>query len=396
MKKKVLLIGGINPNIEMYSAEEEACQAANSRWMWNLIDGFEENDYDVTVLNVPNIQSYQELRKRFIHKSYEWSHNKESKDFSIRYLNVLPFSLGSRQRAIKRYCKKFLNKYPDTYLVGITPHFPIVSNLAYFKKKGFQTCLILPDLPDFTGKSRMHNPIYRFLKKMDIRRFYRKIRNIDKFVLLTEKMKERLGANKKTCVIECIANPKMANNENSLPKLFTIAYTGTVHDHYGIYEVASAIHKSELRVKFIICGDGTGLEKIKNDFSNDNRIDIRGSASPDETISIQRSSSLLINPRPNNGGEYLDYSFPSKTVEYLLASKPVICFKLPGIPDDYDNYLDYLDSLDSKEIIEKIEKYISLSNDDLLKIGVENKNYVCQTKNCKYQIKKIINLLEEV
>ena len=395
MGKNVLIIGGINPNLKVYSVEEEANQAANSRWMWNLVDGFEANDFKVSILNVPNIPSFQELRKRFFHKAYSWFHKPDAEDYTIGYLNVLPFSLGSRERAIKKYCKKFLKKHPDSYIVGITPHFPIVNNIAYFTKKGFNTCLILPDLPDFTGKSRMGSRIYRFLKKIDIRRFYKKIKSIDKFVLLTEKMKEKIGENKKTCVIECIANEKMANHNAISPNLFTIAYTGTVHDHYGIYEIAKAIHNSDLKIKFIICGDGTGLEIIKKDFSDDSRIDIRGSTSPDETIYIQQSSSILINPRPNDGGEYLKYSFPSKTVEYLLAAKPVICFKLAGIPDDYDNCLDYLKSLDSEEILLKIKKYINLSTEEIHKIGCKNRDYVCETKNCRYQIKKIIDLLEE-
>ena len=40
---------------------------------------------------------------------------------------------------------------------------------------------------------------------------------------------------------------------------------------------------------------------------------------------------MLINPRTNEG-VYTQYSFPSKTMEYMRAGKPVLCCKLDGIP----------------------------------------------------------------
>ena len=63
-----------------------------------------------------------------------------------------------------------------------------------------------------------------------------------------------------------------------------------------------------------------------------------GQVSLNEARALQKTADVLVNPRLNEG-EYTKYSFPSKTMEYLSTGRPVVCYKLDGIPDEYDKHL---------------------------------------------------------
>ena len=53
---------------------------------------------------------------------------------------------------------------------------------------------------------------------------------------------------------------------------------------------------------------------------------------------MQHKATILVNPRTSEG-EFTKYSFPSKTMEYLLAGKSVVINRIPGIPEEYFNYV---------------------------------------------------------
>ena len=404
MKKHYLIIGGINPkdeNRNRYSNFQLANQAANSRWLWNLINGLEHEGRTVTVLNTPNLPSYQEDKQTLIHEGYEWSHNGLSTDYAIEYNNIFPLSIFSRNIAITRYCKEWINNTEgDKIIIGITPHFPIVNNLSLLSKK-VKTCLIVPDLPDFTGTARMGNPVYKLLKNLDVKLFYSKIKHIDNFIVLTDKMKERIGLEKRFLRIECMVDPSIANIDDNKDSFnderkdgLAILYSGTIHKHYGLLEVAKAISESDLHCKLLVCGGGPGVESILQISKVDKRIKYIGLLDPDEVIRLQRKSDILINPRPDDGSEYLNYSFPSKTLEYMAASKPVVCHKLRGIPDEYDDYLIYLNDNSKDNVLSVLSSLMKMTEDERAIIGKRNVDFVLHKKNIFVQTKKIIDFIE--
>ena len=53
---------------------------------------------------------------------------------------------------------------------------------------------------------------------------------------------------------------------------------------------------------------------------------------------MQHKATILVNPRTSEG-EFTKYSFPSKTMEYLLAGRCVVVNRLPGIPEEYYQYV---------------------------------------------------------
>lgn len=103
---------------------------------------------------------------------------------------------------------------------------------------------------------------------------------------------------------------------------------------------------------------------------------------------------MLVNPRQNNE-EFTKYSFPSKNMEYLLTGRPVIAYKLDGIPDEYDNYFYYVedDSIDS--FTRKIEEVLLMDEETRSEFGDRARSYVLNEKNNIYASKKIIDMIQK-
>ncbi|MGI6439068.1 MAG: glycosyltransferase [Sphaerochaetaceae bacterium] len=240
----------------------------------------------------------------------------------------------------------------------------------------------------------MNEFVYRLFKKNDVKSFYRESKKVDYFVLLTEQMKDRFP-NKPYTVVECIADPKVANYETGkVPLKKSIVYTGTIHNHYGLSELIQSMeYIEEEGVEIVICGDGPMREQLIEIALTNSRVKYLGNVSQEDAIAIQRDATILINPRDNDG-EYTKFSFPSKTLEYMLAAKPVLCHKLDGIPDEYDDYLFYLESNEPKHIAKRILEIINLSDAQRVEIGEKARDFAVEQKSYLVQTKKIIKLLK--
>lgn len=65
--------------------------------------------------------------------------------------------------------------------------------------------------------------------------------------------------------------------------------------------------------------------------TKDRRIQYLGSIPHDEILQLQRTASLLVNPRTPEG-IYTKYSFPSKTMEYLASGTPTLYMNCQEFP----------------------------------------------------------------
>ena len=96
-------------------------------------------------------------------------------------------------------------------------------------------------------------------------------------------------------------------------------------------------------------------EELKLLSQNNDNIKFFGFIKHEEVEKLQNECDFLINPR-RPSGTYTKYSFPSKTVEYMLTAKPVIMYKLEAIPDEYDGYLNYLTADTAEKIAEELKQ----------------------------------------
>lgn len=195
--------------------------------------------------------------------------------------------------------------------------------------------------------------------------------------------------------MEGIANEKSTGLEygvmDSGKKI--ILYTGTLHYQFGIGMLLQAFRLIEDNsYELWLCGAGDAEEEIKQLAELDKRVKFWGYLTKADIDKVQQQATVLINPRPNEG-EYTKYSFPSKTMEYLMSGKPVIMYKLDGIPQEYNQYIHYIAENNPEKIAEKIKAVCEDSEENRVQFGERARRFILENKNSDIQAQKIMEFI---
>lgn len=361
---------------------------ATNIFQWNLIDGFLENNQDLKIINISPIGTFPRHYKKLLLKTKEWQY-RGIKCQEIGSLN-LPFI---KQHQRYRKAKKILKKTDDRNILIYSTYEPFLKAIYKMPRK-YNITLIVPDLPEFYDLQKT-NPFRKIARKINNKKIYKYLSRIDNYVLLTEKMKEKLPVgNKPYTVIEGICHPpsKNTNTLQEKDKDF-ILYAGSYRLSNGIENLLKAFSNIKNdKIELWLCGKGEATPLIKKYAQKDSRIKDLGYRSHTEILQLEKSAKLLVNPRPNTD-EYTNYSFPSKTMEYIVSGTPVLMYKLAGIPQDYYSHLYLIKDGYTKELQESIIQIISKPKKELNDFGQKNKNWILKNKNGKTQSSKIIKLI---
>lgn len=171
---------------------------------------------------------------------------------------------------------------------------------------------------------------------------------------------------------------------------------GGLHEEYGIKELIDGFNMVQNQeIELRLYGQGNAVEYIEKAAQKNKRIKYCGVKTNEEIIIAEKKAVLLINPRPTKG-EFTLYSFPSKTIEYMLTGTPVLMTKLPGMPKEYYNFLYLINQETAIGIKEKIEEVIKLPREELLEKGKIAREFIINNKNNKIQGKRIYEFIRKV
>lgn len=99
-----------------------------------------------------------------------------------------------------------------------------------------------------------------------------------------------------------------------------------------------------------------------------------------------------MNPR-TTGYQYVNYSFPSKIVEYLASGKPLIAHHIPSVPKEYDEYIFYPKDESDQELKNKIVEVCHIPADELKVRGKQAQQFIMQNKTPVAMGKKVAEFL---
>lgn len=400
---KILFLGGMFPENKMKEISNKSCgviQNAANVLQWNIINGVRDaKNVELDFASALFVGSWPIRYKDF------YIHGKTVADGEmISFVNLPVYKNISRYLHVLQYIKRWLeNNYSGEQIVIIaySAHTPFIKALKKIKKKyNVLTHLIVPDLPEYMNLGVKSGRIKEILKKIDIHIQKKNLDGIDSFTFLTKYMSEKYNIyNKPYVVVEGMVNDKecinfMENNkvEEQQDENIQIVYTGTMNIRYGVMDLVDAMKFIESKnVKLILCGTGDGVEKICAAAKYDDRIVYCGQVGRDEAIMWQNNATILVNPRSGEE-EYTKFSFPSKNLEYMLHNKPVIVFKLEGIPDEYDQVLSYFRDGNPKHMAEDIMWICSLPKAKQKEMGNRITKFALEQKNCCVQAQKILHV----
>jgi glycosyltransferase involved in cell wall biosynthesis len=361
-----------------------------------LVSGLKESNYgSVTVLSALPVSASTVQKKHFTLED-----DRSEEGVLYRYL---PFINGKIARYIslifsaRKYVKQWIKErnIEDSFVV-VDPLIPVIAipSRIVAQKRGIPVCAVVTDIPTLTTNMKGRR---ESLIKKSFLWAYQKIANndlvsYDAYIPLTESINEYINRRGKPySIVEGFADSR--DTTVSTYHRRYVMYAGGVYEKYGIKNLVDAFLTLAIDdVDLYIFGDGPYVEEIKKIQGSYPRIKYMGCVSPEEVVRYEKEAMLLVNPRPTDE-EFAKYSFPSKTMEYMLSGTPVVSTRLPGIPEEYFKYIYSFDTPDKCGIAKKLNELLSLPSDELINKGNEAHDFVLKNKNNVVMAKKIINLM---
>ena len=263
-----------------------------------------------------------------------------------------------------------------------------LAGLLAAKLRGRRCVGIVTDLPDMLGGSAFSRKLSNFV-----------IRHCTDYVLLTQAMNDYLNPEGKPHVIlEGHSDIAMARQKPSLARKASprvCMYAGGVSKQYGLENLVKGFQKADLPdARLEIYGPGDYVQELSRIAAEDSRIFYGGMLLNAEIVEREMAATLLVNPRPT-GEEYVKYSFPSKTMEYMSTGTPVLTTVLPGMPKEYHPYVYLLEEETADAIAEKLRQIFAQPADVLFEKGMAAREFILKEKNNVSQAGKILAMLEK-
>lgn len=385
----------------LFNRNEEHLIASKSRngtiqnqvnaFQWNCIDGLYENGVtDLTIINVLPVGTYPRMYSDAVIPSKMWTYNGR-KHFQIGSLNFPIFKQIGRCHA----CKKIIKKLDDKEILIYSAYQPFLKAVKKLDTS-YKITLIVPDLPEYYDYAKV-GKIKRVLRKINNLSIDKCMKRVNRFVLLTEAMKEPLKVgNRPYVVVEGISTFKtLEKARNKFLDKKAVLYAGSLNKQFGIDVLIEAFEQIPNEdYELWICGGGDYQEQVKQAVARDCRIKFLGFLTKDKVLELQSKSTVVVNPRQNIG-EYTKYSFPSKTMEYLLSGVPVVAYKLDGIPDEYDPYLVYVKDNSPQSLALTLCDVCEDSDGYYEQMAKKAADFIIRKKNPVTQTAKVIELIRE-
>ena len=255
------------------------------------------------------------------------------------------------------------------------------------KLRGRRCVGIITDLPDMLGGGSFSRKMANFV-----------IRHCTDYVLLTEAMNEYIrNPGKPYVILEGHADISMKEKLPSMDKkqpVRTVFYAGGVSRQYGLADLAEGFLQADLpNTRLEIYGPGDYVKELQSIAEKDPRVFYGGMLLNTEIVAKEQEATLLVNPRPTHE-EFVKYSFPSKTMEYMASGTPVLTTRLPGMPKEYYPYVYFIEEESADGIAAALKAVLEHTDEELFRKGQEARDFVLDGRNNVVQAKKLLQMLE--
>lgn len=262
-----------------------------------------------------------------------------------------------------------------------------LSALLAARLRGRPCVGIVTDLPEMLSGSRFSIGFSHFV-----------IRHCTHYVFLTEAMNTRLNpCGKPYVILEGHSDIAMESRKPSLEKKQSprvCLYAGGVCRDYGLPLLVEGFRSAHIPdAQLHIYGPGDYVEELERIAAEDPRIVYGGMLLSGEIVEKEQEATLLVNPRPTHE-EFVKYSFPSKTMEYMASGTPVLTTVLPGMPGEYHPYVYLIREETAEGVKRMLEAVLEQTPEALFEKGQKARAFVLKQKNNVVQSKKILDMFQ--
>lgn len=374
---------------EIISASKRGVSNAANNFQWNLIKGIQANtDEQLIIINALPVGTWPKNFKTLRLKDTDWV-----------YGNIVGHEVGCwnipiiKQFMRMRKVRAWLKKYPcESELLIFTAYLPFLWAVSKLNSN-YKVTAVITDIPEFYDMHQV-STFRRFLRRIHCKIVYHFMSRVDRFILLTEQMSVPLHVgNRPYLVMEGMCGDVAAESQVLKSQPFSMLYTGRLNRRYGLELLLQAMKElKDPNIELWLCGSGEMEDEIRMCAAQDPRIRFFGFLPHEEAVRLQQRATVLVNPRTNQG-EYTKYSFPSKTMEYMASGRPVMMFRLDGMPGEYDPFLTYIPEESAASIRDTVESLKEVSPSDLDAMGAKGREFVLKNKNRNVQMRRVLNFI---
>lgn len=369
-------------------------QFADQTFQGACISGLKKSGLNFTVLSKPFLSTFPFGFKRPFVKSDDLIYQGEKVGKSLGFLNMMFVGGKVDYKSEISFWAESSDDNKVALIYSLTPGMVRIGKWIKEMYPEIHVCFIIPDLPIFTNA----NKVYKLLglKKRDVNFVMSAVTMFDSYVVLTESIAEALHVNRKPhIVIEGIFNP---GKEIVVPKneKKVFLYTGGLALEYGVGDLVLAFaNMKEENIELWLCGNGNAEEMIKEISTKDPRIKFFGKVEHDKVLEMQHEASFLVNPR-HSTEDFIKYSFPSKTMEYMASGTPVIMCRLGCLPEEYKKYLLFFEDESIEGFSSTMSRVLTMDPIALNELSNGAKYFILKNKTPDEQIGKVIRFLQNI
>lgn len=396
----IIVLARIIPDsmAEVANKRKKTMTESGEALMWKIIRGLDYNlEKPVTIYNFLPVQSYPQYYPDMFIKKSTFSHTRGANDINLPFINIQYikriFMGYSLYRQIRKWASVNNNDKKIIISYSMSPEFLDAMRIAKSVNPSIITCCIVADLPEYTILTNNMNWSTKLYLKWLKYKMKKNLNFIDKFVLLTNHMAEKLVTRQDYITLEGISTTFPFRKHILSNDLKYVFYAGTLNERFGIINLLKAFTLLENHnLRLVICGFGDSVEKIKEYAKKDSRILFRGQLPRLEVLKLMSECNVILNPRLGVE-EFTKYSFPSKNLEALSSGIPLIAYKLLGIPDEYDSFINYPEDQSIEALAQIINEVCEDTKGIYIKKANEAKMWVESNKNKNVQCKRILELI---
>lgn len=407
-KMSVIFLGSFYPRKILETVTDDTYGKvgfSNHNFEMSVIKGLiKHEDINLRILTSPEVFSYPYNNKTFYTKAEKYFIDgilvKSISFTNLAVLNKI-WKTISVFISLMDLIQSFDNK--KIYVLLNTPNLFLEISLflcSLISKKEINKTLIVPDVPDQLLLMNQGSLIKKYILSL-LNKFTMKLASaFDNYVLLTDSMKDYFKKDINYIVMEGILD--IGNVETTDYRYIEdyggnspsiILYTGTLRQIFGVMNLLEAFEIGKFtNTELWICGSGEAENDVRKCAQRNSRIKYLGLLNINEVRELQKRATILVNPRTSMG-EYTKYSFPSKTLEYLLTGKAVVMNKLPGIPEEYFNYVFCPKDETVHSLVDTLTEILAMNRKVLYKQACQGRDFILKSKNSVVQTRRILDLM---
>ncbi len=361
----------------------------------NLVRALTSTGVPVKLISVLPIPNYPEYPKILIHSGAV--HQGGAAGISLGFVNLMLLKHLTRFFACITRGRRYVGRVNPKVVIVHGVHSPFLLFASVLQKSlSTRTCLIMTDPPGVVRE--IDGVVSRALKRIDRVIVTRLASRFDGVIALTPQLARDFAPGVPALVMEGFADAGLALPsplQRSRGREQRVSYAGGISEDYGVRNLVLAFMQIEdAKLRLDLFGRGPLEPWVQQKCRDDRRIRYHGALPHDQVIGELRRSQILVNARPAHQS-FVQYSFPSKLLEYMALGVPVVTTRLAGIPRDYYPYLELVDD-DSVDALTRAILAVRTAPVDCAHRARLAQEYVLAKKSITAQGERIERFLSQI